>query len=86
MRQFLWGVLAMASVVVALFFLHYWRASRDRLFAFFALAFAAMALDWVGHVFVAPADPFRAEVYVGRLLAFVLIIIGIIDKNRQARR
>ncbi|MGH8259791.1 MAG: DUF5985 family protein [Steroidobacteraceae bacterium] len=86
MRQFLWGVLAMACIVVAVFFLHYWRTSRDRLFAYFSLAFAAMALDWIGHALVPSADPFRAEVYVGRVVAFVLIIVAIIDKNRQARR
>lgn len=86
MRQFIWGLLAMASVVAALFFLHYWRMSRDRFFAYFSVAFAAMAVDWLGHVTVEMADPFRAEVYIARLTAFVIILIAIIDKNRQARR
>ena len=86
MRTFLWGVLAMACVVVAIFFFHYWRVSRDRLFAYFTVAFAAMALDWLGHALVIAADPFRAEVYAVRLFAFVVILVAIIDKNHQSRR
>lgn len=86
MRPFLWGVLTMACIVVALFFLQYWRTSRDRFFAFFSLAFAAMAVDWLAHAFVTLSDPFRAEVYLARLFAFVLIIVAIVDKNRQTRR
>ncbi len=86
MRVFLWGVLAMASLVVAMFFFHYWRTSRDRLFAYFSVAFGAMALEWVGHALVTLAEPVRAEIYVVRLFAFVVILIAIIDKNRQARR
>jgi len=76
----------MACVVIALFFFQYWRTSRDRLFAFFAVSFAAMAVDWLGHALIAPADPLRAEVYAVRLFAFVVIIVAIIDKNRQSRR
>ena len=45
MKFFVWGVLAMGSLVPALFFLRYWRSSRDRLFAFFAVAFGLMALS-----------------------------------------
>jgi len=93
-RDFLWGVLAMASVVVAIFFFHYWRVSRDRLFAYFSVAFAAMALDWLGHALLVPLDSVRAEVYLTSspeiylvcLFAFVVILVAIIDKNRQVRR
>ena len=34
-----WGALAMACWVAGLFFLRFWRLSRDRLFVFFVLAF-----------------------------------------------
>ena len=76
----------MACAVVALFFFHYWRTSRDRLFAWFAVAFTAMAFDWLGHAVLSQDDPVRSDVYAVRLFAFVIILIGIIDKNRQARR
>jgi len=86
MRAFVWGVLTMACLVVALFFFQYWRTSRDRLFIYFSVAFTAMALDWLGHVMLTQADPIRSDVYALRLFAFVVILIAIIDKNRQGRR
>jgi len=46
MKYFVWGVLAMGCLVVAVFFLHYWRSSRERLFMFFSAAFALMAVQW----------------------------------------
>lgn len=86
MRTYLWGVLTMACLVVATFFFHYWRTSRDRLFAYFAVAFTAMAIDWLGHAVLSETDPVRSDVYAVRLFAFVVILVAIIDKNRQARR
>ena len=82
MRFYAWGLLTMANVIAALFFLRYFRASGERLFAFFAAAFAALALDWLGHA-VVPRDLLRHDIYFVRLLAFVLIIAGIVDKNRR---
>jgi hypothetical protein len=88
MRTFAWGVLAMASLVAALFFLRYWRATRERLFAFFSLAFVGMAVNWtVLAVVNQPVDEARqAHAYVIRLVAFVILIVGIIDKNRRSGR
>ncbi|MGH8200653.1 MAG: DUF5985 family protein [Steroidobacteraceae bacterium] len=88
MKIFTWGVLAMASLVAALFFLRYWRATRERLFAFFSLAFVGMAINWtVLAVVDRPVDEARqAYAYVIRLVAFVIIIAGIIDKNRRSGR
>lgn len=85
MRQFLWGALSMANFAIALFFLRYWRASRDRLFVYFSIAFAAMGLNWVGLASVEPQFEMRHTLYLLRLAAFVLIIIGIIDKNRHGK-
>ena len=86
MRDFLWGALAMGSVTIAVFFLRYWRRSADRLFAFFAIAFAVMGLNWIGLALIDPGVESRHAVYLLRLAAFVLIIIGIIDKNRSGGR
>jgi hypothetical protein len=86
MRDFLWGALAMGSVTIAVFFLRYWRRTGDRLFAFFAIAFAVMGLNWIGLALIDPGVEARHTVYLLRLAAFVLIIIGIIDKNRGSGR
>ena len=86
MRLFCWGMLTMASLVAALFFLRYWKASGDRLFAFFAAAFALLALNWFALAAIAPAFEARHLIYLVRLVAFVVLIVGILDKNRSLRR
>jgi hypothetical protein len=85
MRQFCWGMLTMASLVASLFFVRFWKASRDRLFAFFAVAFVLFALNWLALSAVDPAFEARHVVYVIRLAAFIVIIVGILDKNRALR-
>ena len=82
LREFALGALTTLSLIIALFFLRYWRRSADRLFLCFALAFAILALEWVGH---AVFDPdLRHYIFLVRLVAFALILLGIIDKNRRA--
>jgi hypothetical protein len=81
----LWGALSMAAWVAGLFFLRFWRLSRDRLFAFFAIAFWLLGLNWLALALVNPGRESQHELYVVRLIAFVLIIIGIVDKNRRSR-
>ena len=80
----LWGALGSASIAVCLFFLRFWRLSRERLFLFFTLAFAAFAFNWLGLAVAQPPVESRHYLYMMRLLAFVLIIIGIVDKNRRS--
>ncbi|MEP7306679.1 MAG: DUF5985 family protein [Acidobacteriota bacterium] len=62
-----------------------WTATRDRLFLYFAGAFWVFALQWatVG-VLHLPVET-RHYLYLPRLGAFLLIIVGIVDKNRRAR-
>lgn len=84
MKLLVSGMLAMAYLTAALFFLRYWRVSRDRLFAYFALAFALFAvnrltLSLLGH----PLES-RHVIYLLRLSGFVVLIVGIVDKNRRA--
>jgi len=87
MTQFLWGAEAMACVAIALLFLRFRRMSQDRLFGFFAAAFALLALHWsLLALFNIAEDSTRHYMYLLRLLAFVLIIIGIVDKNRRRSR
>jgi O-antigen/teichoic acid export membrane protein len=85
MNQFLSGALAMATFVVGLFFLRYWRESRERLFLMFALAFWVLTVNWIGLGLLDPADESRTLLYVLRLAAFGLIIVAIVDKNRVRR-
>jgi len=85
MKQFSWGLLAMASLVAGLLFLRYWKVTGDRLFAFFAMAFAMLATNYVVLAAVDPAFEARHLIFLIRLAGFLLIIVGIVDKNRELR-
>ena len=84
MQQFILGILVMASLIIGLFFLRFWRKSRDRLFAFFAGTFWLLGINWLVLVFYRWDEPTRG-LYVIRLVAFLLLLIGIIDKNRAKK-
>jgi len=86
MNQLVWGMLAIAALVAALLFLRLWKLSGDRLLLFFAAAFAVFALNWIGLGVANPHYETLHYAYVMRLGAFMLILIGIIDKNRRVRR
>ena len=83
MALFLYGAAAMAFAVIALYFCRFWTRSRDRLFLYFAVAFALLALDRVVLGLAPFASEFRELVFLIRLLAFCLILFGVYDKNRR---
>lgn len=85
MNQLLSGVTAGLALVVGLFFLKYWSATRERLFASFAAAFLVLSVHWSALGLGDPQSETRHYVFLLRLLAFVLIILGIADKNRSVR-
>jgi hypothetical protein len=75
------GALVMGYIVCALFFVRYWRQSRDRLFLLFSGAFALLAVQ---RLLLSVAEGTGSLVFYGvRALAFTLIIIAVIDKNRR---
>ena len=77
---------AMASFGVAIFFLRFWRQTRDRLFVLFSVAFALMGVNWTALAALsASSDGSRHLIYVIRLAAFAVIIMAIVDKNRGSR-
>lgn len=75
---FLSGVLTMGYATAALFFLRFWRESRDRLFALFALGFGILAIQRLLLPLVHPVE----ILYAVRLLAFLLMVLAIVEKNR----
>jgi Family of unknown function (DUF5985) len=83
MIELVTGMLAAGNAVVALFFLRFWRTSRDRLFAMFAAAFFILAVQRIALALTRTILEERSGLYVLRLIAFVLIIVAIWDKNRR---
>ena len=85
MNDLLLGGTSMASAMAGLFFLRFWMRTRDRLFLLFAIAFWLMSINWLCVALVRRDEATVAPLYILRLLAFLLILIGIIDKNRVRR-
>lgn len=84
MLQFTSGAIMMAFVTASLFFARFWSKTGDRLFGIFSLAFFMMAIERAT-LFQIQISETRTWVYLIRLVAFSLIIIGIIDKNRKGQ-
>jgi hypothetical protein len=83
--DFLAGAVALAFLVCALFFLRFWRRTRDGLFLSFALAFLLLGIGQtvlaLGNI---PTEE-RGSLYLIRLAAFLVILVGIYRTNRRQR-
>lgn len=77
------GILVAGDAVIGLFFLRFWVVSRDRLFALFAAAFWILGIQRLLLALTRTVFEDQALFYSLRLLAFVIIIVAIIDKNRR---
>lgn len=83
--DFVSGATLTAGLVIALVFFRYWRQTRDRLFLGFSLGFLVFSGSRLILAFLDEDDEGRVFVYCLRLLAFLLILAAIIDKNRGGR-
>jgi hypothetical protein len=82
-HHFLWGALAATGMLAGVYFLKFFLRSRDRLFLAFALAFWLLALNWTVLAIGNTPDESHHYVMVIRLVAFLVLIAGIVDKNRR---
>ncbi len=85
LHAFLLGSVATLCIVAGLFFVRYWRTTRDRFFLGFAFAFGLLAVNWSAVAVAHPSTESRHWVYVIRLIAFLLILVSIVQKNRRKR-
>ncbi len=80
------GALVMGYSVAATFFFRFWRETADRLFAMFSAAFLILAVQRLALALTPDIETHSTALYSLRLLAFLIIIAAIIDKNRAAAR
>ena len=80
------GALMMACLVTGMFFIRFWKKTYDRLFLIFSFAFFLLAVERIVLGILGARSEPTPEVYYIRLAAFVMILIGIIDKNRSAEK
>ena len=78
----------MGSVVIALFFLRFWRNSGDRFFLYFALSFLVQAGHLIYAALLLTHDVHEENPlhYLVRLLAYGLILWAVLEKNLPLRR
>ena len=81
---FISGMLAAGYAAAALYFLRFWRETGDRVFAWFAAAFLLLLVQRLALAFVLDSVGDAVWYYLIRLLAFVLIILAILEKNRAS--
>lgn len=82
---YMYGALSLGCFAIALFFVRYHRLAKDELFLWFAGSFATLALHWTVLTFGTTSEHAHL-LYVVRLLAFLMIVVAILRKNRAAKR
>ncbi|HEY9792360.1 MAG TPA: DUF5985 family protein [Candidatus Obscuribacterales bacterium] len=86
------GAIAFGLWVGALFFFNGYRRTRDRFFVFLAASFVVMLIDrLIWGLFGKSWDQdeqvsLRILVYAIRLVGFLIIAFGVVDKNRRAEK
>jgi hypothetical protein len=81
MTDFLAGAATLGYSAAAVFFLRFWRTTRDRLFLAFSVAFMLLAANQVLAALIEAGDERTPYVYALRVLGFLLILAAIVDKN-----
>lgn len=80
------GARVLGCLAIALYFARLGVRSRDRLYHAFAFAFVLLGVNAAIVGLYTTAGDYQAFVFLPRLLAFVVIIAAIVDKNRPRPR
>jgi hypothetical protein len=84
--DFLGGAVAFAFIIAGVFFLRFWRTTRDGLFLSFAMAFWLLAANRILVAILGDDDERTTRAYVLRVLAFLLILLAIARRNFVHKR
>ena len=79
------GAIAMGSMVAGLLFLRYWRDGRDRFFLLFALSFFVEGANRIALALSERPNEGSPWYYGVRVVAYSLILLAILEKNRKPR-
>ena len=86
MMQLMSGAIVMGFWVAGLYFVRFWRRSHDRLFAVFGAAFWLLGVQRLALAIHPDWNDEYGSIYLLRLLAFLMILAAIVDKNRRFAR
>ncbi len=79
------GSLIAGYLLAGLFFFKFWKSSRDTLFVLFAAAFWILAGQRLLLTLSTDKLEDQTHLYVLRLLAYLLILAAILNKNRRSK-
>ena len=85
MNEFVSGIITAGNLVAALFFLKFWRRSRDSIFAALAFAFLLLAIQQTALVLSGISQEDQSWLFLLRLAAFLTIAGAILHKNAKQR-
>jgi hypothetical protein len=81
MKDILMGGIAVGNLVAGLFFFRFWRSTHDRFFLYFALSFCIEAANRVALALTVSSE-LEPVFYLVRVVAYGLIVLAILQKNR----
>jgi hypothetical protein len=85
MVEMLSGALLFSYFIAGVHFCRFWKRTGDRLFLHFAAACWLLALNQLATSIPDVANETAGYEYLLRILGFVIILAGIIDKNLVAK-
>jgi len=83
LNQFLSGATCFGFFIAATFFFRFWNKTRDWFFLMFSISFLLMAVERIIASCPLVGGEFQFYIYGIRLLAFVILIYAILDKNHS---
>lgn len=86
MDLMLLGAIAMACFMASLFFLSFWKTTRDRFFLFFAVSFGLEGCSRILLGLNYYSNEQAPLFYLIRLFAFLIILGAIVEKNITKRK
>ncbi len=82
-NAYLAGAFMMASIVAGLLFQHFWQQTGDKFFRSFSIAFWLLAIERVAYLLLNAKYEDRSFIYLIRFVAYIVIILAILNKNRE---
>jgi hypothetical protein len=79
------GAITMACFTIGLFFLRFWKTTLDRLFLYLAASFFVEGAERIAIGIIPHSSEDEPLFYLLRLLAFGILLYGIMEKNRWMR-
>lgn len=86
LTTFISGAIVSLHLVIALFFLKFYRKTHDWLFVAFALAFGIEGLNRIRFLLIEHPNEGSFGIYAVRAVAFLIVLVAILAKNLEGKR